>query len=61
MSIYVLFYNDDSKKYQEFRENRGVMVIITSELETFRSQNTKDQKNYMKLVQVIVKFDTIYT
>ena len=49
IAIYVLFYNDDSKKYQESRENRGAMVIIPSELEIFRSQNTKDSKNYIKL------------
>ena len=32
------------------------MVIILSGLEIFRSQNTKDSKNYMKL-----QFDTIYS
>ena len=46
--IYVLFYNN-SKKYQKSRENQGAMVIIPSGLEIFRSQNTKDSKNYMKL------------
>ena len=29
------------EKYQESRENRGVMVIIPSGLEIFRSLNTK--------------------
>ena len=38
------------------------MVIISSLLEIFRSQNTKDSKNDMKLlVYVVVKFDTIYS
>ena len=48
IAIYVLFYNDDSKKYQESKENRGAMVIIPSKLEIFRSQNTKNSKNNMK-------------
>ena len=46
---YVLFYNDSSKKYKESRENRGVTVNIPSGLEIFRSQNTKDSENDMKL------------
>ena len=45
---YVLFYNDNSEKYQESRENRGAMVIITNGREIFRSQNTKHSKNDMK-------------
>ena len=49
IAIYVLFYNGNSKKYLGFRENRGAMVIIPSVLEIFRSQNTKDSKNDMKL------------
>ena len=49
MAKYVLFYNNNFKKYQESRENRGTMVIIPSGLEIFRSQNTKDSKNDMKL------------
>ena len=49
MAIYVLFYNNNSKKYQEFKENRGAMVIIRGGLEIFRSQNTKDSKNDMTL------------
>ena len=32
----------------ESRENQGAMVIIPSGLEIFRSQNTKDLKNYAK-------------
>ena len=49
-AIYVLFYNDNSKKYWDFRENRGaIVIIIPSGLEIFRSQNIKDSKNYMKL------------
>ena len=38
IAIYVLFYNDNSKKYLEFMENRGAMVIIPSGLEIFRSR-----------------------
>ena len=49
IAIYVLFYNDNFKKYKEFRENRGAMVINPSKLDIFRRQNTKDSKNYMKL------------
>ena len=49
IAIYFLFYNNDSKKYYEYRENGGVMVIIPSGLEISRSQNTKDSKNDMKL------------
>ena len=41
IAIYVLFYNDNSRKYWESKENRGAMVI---------SQNTKDSKNYIKLL-----------
>ena len=48
IAIYVLFYNDSSKNIREFRGNRGAMVIIPSELKIFRSQNTKNPKNYMK-------------
>ena len=44
IAIYILFYNHNSKKYQESRENRGAMVIIPIGLEIFRSQNTKDSK-----------------
>ena len=40
--------NDNPKKYYESKENRGAMVIIPSGLDIFRSQNTKDSKNYMK-------------
>ena len=46
---YMFFYSDNSEKYQESRKNRGEMVIISSELGIFRSQNTKDPKNDMKL------------
>ena len=46
---YVLFYNDNSNKYKESRENRGAMVIISSGLEIFRGQSTKDSKNELKL------------
>ena len=49
ITIYVLFHNDNSKKYYESRENQGVMVIIPSRLKIFRSQNVKDSKNDMKL------------
>ena len=49
MAIYVLFYNNNSKKYYKFRKNRGAMLIIPSGLDIFRSQNTKDSKNGMKL------------
>ena len=49
IAIYVFFNNDNSKKYYESRENRGALVIILRGLEIFRSQNTKDSKNYMKL------------
>ena len=35
--IYVLFYNNNSKKYYESKENRGAMVIIPSGLKIFRS------------------------
>ena len=45
----MFFYNNNSKKYQESRKNRGAMVIIPSELEIFHSQNTYDSKNDMKL------------
>ena len=34
---YVLFYNDNSKKYYVSSENRGEMVIIPSELDNFHS------------------------
>ena len=47
--MYVLFYNDNFKKYQESGESRGAMIIIPSRLEIFCSQNTKDSKNDMKL------------
>ena len=43
------FNNDNSKKYEESGENRSVLVIILSGLGIFRSQNTKDTKNDMKL------------
>ena len=38
-----LFFREKS------RENRGAMVIIPSRLEIFRSQNTKNSKNDMKI------------
>ena len=47
IGVYFLFYDDNSKK-QESRENRGAMIIIPSELDIFRNQNTKDSKNYNK-------------
>ena len=40
---------DNSKIYYESWKNLGAMVIMYSGLETFRSQNTKDSKNDMKL------------
>ena len=45
ITIYVLFYNDNSKKYLKYRENQGAMVIILSGQDSFRSQDTKDSKN----------------
>ena len=47
-NIYFIFY-DKSTKYWKSRENRGMMVMIPSGLEIFRSQNSKDSKNDMKL------------
>ena len=61
IAIYVLFYNNNSKKYQESRENQGAVVIIPSGLKTFRSQNITFEKLYETLVKVIVKFDSIYS
>ena len=34
-------------------ENQGVIVIISSSLEIFRGQNSKDSKNY---ILIIIKF-----
>ena len=44
-TIYVLFYDNNSEKYSDSRENRGAMVIIPSGVKIFRSQNTKYSKN----------------
>ena len=49
IAICVSFYNNNSKKYQESKENIDTMVIISSGLEIFRRQNTKDSKNDMEL------------
>ena len=49
IAIYILFYNGNSEKCQESRENRGPILIIPSKLDIFRSQNTKDAKNDIKL------------
>ena len=42
-----IIYNN-SKKYQEFRENRDAMVIIPIEMEMFHNKNTKNSKNDIK-------------
>ena len=44
IAIYVLVYNNNYKKYEESKENRGATVIIPSGLNVFRSQNTKDSR-----------------
>ena len=49
IAINVLFYNYNSKKYYESRENRGAIIIIPIELEIFCSQNIEDSKNYVAL------------
>ena len=55
IAIYILFYIDNSKKYEESRKNRDAMVVIPSGVEIFSKQNTRDSTNDMKLQLVYSK------
>ena len=58
IAIYVFFIMIFLKSIRNLRK---IEMQIPIELEIFRSQNIKNSKNYMKLVQIIVKFNTIYS